>query len=91
MIYLVTYDIIDDRKRAKIAKLLKDYGFRVQRSVYECRLEAGRFRELKDRLGRLIDRRQDNIIMYPLCADCHRRRCPLGVTLEIYEHDYLIL
>ncbi|MCD6389289.1 MAG: CRISPR-associated endonuclease Cas2 [Desulfobulbaceae bacterium] len=91
MIYLVVYDIVDDRKRAKIAGLLKDYGFRVQKSVYECRLEAGRFRELRERLGKFVDCREDSIIMYPLCADCRRGRRPLGIGHDPFEHDYLVL
>jgi CRISPR-associated protein Cas2 len=36
--YAVVYDITDDLERLKVAKLLKDYGFRVQKSVFECRL-----------------------------------------------------
>jgi len=36
--YAVVYDITDDLERNKVSKLLKDYGFRVQKSVFECRL-----------------------------------------------------
>jgi len=36
--YAVVYDITDDLERAKVSKVLKDYGFRVQKSVFECRL-----------------------------------------------------
>jgi CRISPR-associated protein Cas2 len=36
--YAVVYDITDDSEREKVSKLLKDYGFRVQKSVFECRL-----------------------------------------------------
>jgi len=39
--YAVVYDITDDTERLKIARLLKDYGFRVQKSVFECRLSKG--------------------------------------------------
>jgi CRISPR-associated protein Cas2 len=38
MFYLVSYDIPDDRRRTRLAKLLKDYGGRVQYSVFECLL-----------------------------------------------------
>ena len=36
--YAVVYDITDDKERTRIARLLKSYGFRVQKSVFECRL-----------------------------------------------------
>lgn len=39
--YAVVYDITDDRERNRIARLLKSYGFRVQKSVFECRLTKG--------------------------------------------------
>jgi CRISPR-associated endonuclease Cas2 len=30
--YAVVYDITDDSEREKVSKLLKDYGFRVQKA-----------------------------------------------------------
>ena len=33
---LVIYDITDDKKRLKIAKILKSYGYRIQKSAFEC-------------------------------------------------------
>jgi CRISPR-associated protein Cas2 len=32
---VVCYDVVDDRRRNRIFKLLKDYGRRVQYSVFE--------------------------------------------------------
>ncbi|MEW6376162.1 MAG: CRISPR-associated endonuclease Cas2, partial [Thermodesulfobacteriota bacterium] len=39
MFYVVSYDIPDDQRRIKIAKILEDFGDRVQYSVFECLLE----------------------------------------------------
>jgi len=36
--YAVVYDITCDRERARVDRTLKNYGFRVQKSVFECRL-----------------------------------------------------
>lgn len=36
--FAVVYDISSDAERAKVDKTLKDFGFRVQKSVFECRL-----------------------------------------------------
>lgn len=36
--YVVVYDISDDRERIKVDKVLKNYGFRIQKSVFECKL-----------------------------------------------------
>ncbi len=41
--YAVVYDITSNRERSRVDKLLKGFGFRVQKSVFECRLtRAGR-------------------------------------------------
>lgn len=36
--YAVAYDISDNRERYRVDKILKGWGFRVQKSVFECRL-----------------------------------------------------
>ena len=38
MFYLVSYDIPDDKRKTKLAKTIKDFGDRVQYSVFECLL-----------------------------------------------------
>ncbi len=41
--YIFAYDISLTRERNKVDKVLKEYGFRVQKSVFECMLsEADR-------------------------------------------------
>jgi CRISPR-associated protein Cas2 len=39
--YAVAYDISEDRERQRVEKLLLGYGFRVQKSVFECRMSRG--------------------------------------------------
>lgn len=51
--YVVTYDIPDDRLRAGMARLLEGYGFRVQKSVFECLLTRGMRERLMGRLGKM--------------------------------------
>jgi CRISPR-associated protein Cas2 len=37
-LFAVCYDISCDRERRRVDRILCGYGFRVQRSVFECRL-----------------------------------------------------
>jgi len=37
-LFAVCYDLSDDRERRRVDKLLTGFGFRVQKSVFECRL-----------------------------------------------------
>lgn len=48
--YAVVYDITDDLERARIDKVLKGFGFRVQKSVFECRMDKKTKNELVRRL-----------------------------------------
>lgn len=50
---VITYDISDNSERQKVDRLLHDYGFRVQKSVYECRLTRGGKKQLVARLEKL--------------------------------------
>jgi CRISPR-associated protein Cas2 len=46
--YLVVYDVGDDRERRRVSKILEGYGFRVQKSAFECSLtRSGRERMAK--------------------------------------------
>jgi len=68
----VSYDITDDNRRNKVCNELKNYGERVQYSVFECNLSKLQIKELQTRLGRLINRRQDSVRYYFLCETCVR-------------------
>ena len=49
--FVAAYDLSDDRERRRVATLLEGYGFRVQFSVFECRLT----RANRQRLTRQIE------------------------------------
>ena len=55
MFFVVTSQIfIDDKRRTKIAKILGDFGTRVQYSVFECNLTDSEYRRLQKRLVRNV-------------------------------------
>src|ERR1043166_7381999 len=51
--YVVVYDITDNKERGRISKLLKGYGFRIQKSVFECRLNKRLKTELVNAIEKL--------------------------------------
>lgn len=51
--YAVVYDITSNAERAKVDKALKDFGFRVQKSVFECRLNKKGKEDLIEKLKKL--------------------------------------
>jgi len=80
MHFVVAYDIIKDRRREKVMNTLKNFGLRVQYSVFECDLTMGRLDELRARLRALIDPRRDRVDIYPLCDACFFRSENLGMA-----------
>jgi CRISPR-associated protein Cas2 len=75
---VVSYDVPDDRRRLKVMKTLEGYGQRVQYSVFECWLTGASYGELRQRLGRLINGREDDVRFYELCKGCQGGRKGLG-------------
>ena len=51
---------------------MTQFGTRVQKSVFECWLTEGNFRELRRRLDVILDTKHDSVRYYPLCADCRK-------------------
>lgn len=92
MFVVVSYDIPDDRRRAKVMKTLKDFGRHVQYSVFECDLKREDFQRLRLKLKDLINKDEDNIRFYTLSKEDRRKRQVWGeerTEVEIREF-YLV-
>jgi CRISPR-associated protein Cas2 len=71
MFYLVCFDIVDDKTRQRIVKILKGNGLRVQKSVFECSdLTEEKYIKLKAKIDDIIDHTEDNVRFYRLCKNC---------------------
>ena len=78
MFVLVSYDVaLDDETGAKrlrrVAKACKDYGQRVQYSVFECIVDPAQWAVLKQRLIREINEEKDSLRFYYLGSNWKRR------------------
>ncbi|MFC4804071.1 CRISPR-associated endonuclease Cas2 [Filifactor villosus] len=59
-IYVIAYDISDNKKRTQITKTLSDYGVRIQKSVFECLLNNEQKNDLLFKLRLVIKKYPDN-------------------------------
>ena len=92
MFYLVTYDISDNQRRTKVAKILEDYGDRVQYSVFEMELEGtDQLADLCNRLEQVIDRQKDGVRVYFLCQGCRAKIAILGQGQVYRDEDVYII
>lgn len=80
MLYLVCYDIADDRRLRKVAQTMLAYGNRVQKSVFECELNVKQHREMLDKVMDIMEMGSDSVRTYPLCAACRQRRSAHGIA-----------
>lgn len=71
--WVIAYDISDNIRRSRIVKVIERYGIRVNYSVFECMLTDCQFEKLKDKISRLMQPSEDNIIYYPLCKECYSK------------------
>ena len=88
---IIAYDIVKTKKRNKVAELLKDYGIRVQKSVFECRLDDAALNKLFQKLSDAIDKKTDSILIYNLCEACVKQIHFIGVQPARIEKDFLLL
>ncbi len=88
---MISYDIVDDKKRLQIAKLMKNYGERVQKSVFECRLDDRRFLKLKLEIEKIIDWEEDSVRFYTLCAGCVKNINISGIGFVREEDDIVVV
>jgi CRISPR-associated protein Cas2 len=68
--YVLAYDISDDKRRAKIAKMCASVAERVQGSVFEGYFSEAELAALLKRVERFFDAEEDSLRVYNLCAEC---------------------
>lgn len=78
MLYVVSYDIPEDKRRTKIHKLLCGYGTWTQYSLFECWLTRRQLLELRAKLARLLREEHDSVRFYPLCGTCQGKVLTVG-------------
>jgi len=62
-LYVVTYDIADQRRWRRVFRVMNDYGEWIQLSVFQCRLTRRRRAELETRLRELVKRGEDHVLL----------------------------
>ncbi|GAB4315496.1 MAG: hypothetical protein Kow0059_07600 [Candidatus Sumerlaeia bacterium] len=64
--WIVCYDIREPKRLAAVAKAMKDFGTRLQFSVFHCELSDLDLVRLRERLRSLIDRQEDRVLFIRL-------------------------
>ena len=83
MIYIVAYDIANNRRRLKVAKILESWGYRIQESVFQLCLDSDSLARVRHLLSDTIADAEDVIHIYPICASCAGRADILGAAIAL--------
>lgn len=92
MIVVVAYDIASPARLRKVARLMKSFGLRVQRSVFECDLSQAHLAEMTRLLRLAINSKHDRVHIYRICESCRSRFATLGAQdCPVDEGDLWII
>lgn len=91
--YVISYDIASDRLRNKIAKILEEYGIRIQYSVFECTIGERKYMELYSKLMELMTGIEEgNIRFYFICGKCENKIKTIGeIPMQIKQRTEKVI
>lgn len=95
MLILVAYDVCteDDhgkRRLNKIAKCCVRYGQRVQKSVFECKVDPVQKRKLTNEITMIMNAETDSIRIYNL-GDNYQTRMEVFGNQKTYDPEGLLI
>lgn len=71
--YVLAYDISNDKRRNKIAKLCESTAVRIQGSVFEAYLSPSELEKLVKKAKNIMQEKEDSLRIYMLCEACRAK------------------
>jgi len=88
---LISYDVPSDRRRTKLAEALKNFGRRVQLSVFECDVDEERLGRLRARVVKLTVAEEDSVRIYRVCGTCREKVEVIGLGLPPQDDPEVVI
>ncbi len=89
--YVVCYDIKDNSRRTKVFKIMRNFGTRVQFSVFECILEEKVLKKMLKKVLSIIKEDEDSIRIYYIPESVKQFIKILGVGEVSRDQKYFIV
>ncbi|HOR00372.1 MAG TPA: CRISPR-associated endonuclease Cas2 [Anaerolineae bacterium] len=90
MLYIVAYDIPNDRRRTKVHKALCGFGRWTQYSLFECYLNDRERVALRAKLDTLLKADEDSVRFYFVCGACAAKVETIGSPKPAEETVYIV-
>jgi len=96
MFVLVSYDVATSepggqKRLRRVAKACKNYGQRVQFSVFECIVDPAQWTNLRQRLLAEINPEKDSLRFYFLGSNWHHRVEHVGAKATVDQEGPLVV
>ncbi|HBE44119.1 MAG TPA: CRISPR-associated endonuclease Cas2 [Deltaproteobacteria bacterium] len=85
-LYLIAYDITNDKRLNRVRYFLKGYSTGGQKSVYECFLTDGELNYVSNNLKGLIEEDEDRIHIFTM--DGRSKTHTLGIAIQPDDPEY---
>ena len=83
MLTWVIYDIADNKRRTKVAKICKGYGlYTVQKSAFLCTINRNEIDELGLKCKETADLKKDSVYLFPMCEDDFKKVRLVGMAFD---------
>ena len=92
-LYIVSYDIRNDKRWRKVFKIMKGYGEWLQFSIFQCRLSRIRLVRLRGALDEVIKHDEDHVLIMDLgVAENNQPKIQsLGLTFTVVKTDAVVV
>lgn len=92
-LFIVTYDIADEKRWRRVFKTMNGYGEWIQLSVFQCRLTRRRRAELETRLREVIKAGEDHMLLIDVgpADQIHLAIESLGKTFARIERQAVVI
>lgn len=90
-LWVIAYDIADDRARQRVDHHLQTWGERVQYSVFEAFLTLPEARRILASLQPLLDPSTDSLRLYPICTWCAQTHLIVGLGRRSQDPSVIVL
>ncbi|WP_448516514.1 CRISPR-associated endonuclease Cas2 [Pseudothermotoga sp.] len=92
MLYVVSYDVVDDRRRNKLADFLENFGVRVQYSVFEVELKEKEYNVMIKGIKKRIKPEEDTVRIYPIAKELKDAIMTIGLDKgQYFKSDVIVV
>ncbi|NLJ29264.1 MAG: CRISPR-associated endonuclease Cas2 [Deltaproteobacteria bacterium] len=88
--YLIGYDISDGKRLGRVARIMKEYGYRLQYSFFHCCISEIQKKRLMNRVRKVIHENEDQVIILPVQESQLKNLEFIGVKTQIEIEGVII-